>query len=574
MKRGRIDFIKFIRKNVLYIFIGILGSAIISMTSLYMALRTGAYVLPCLFSAAVSVLFSYAIAAKRDISVCVMIHSALVSGSMLSAVLATVLPELIVEKTVSAPKVPTYFPSAEIYGFDDFFAKKKQFADSFKQATQDKVEGSTLSELTVPCIFVLLAVLLLAFCFTWIKRDAYVRRKECDFPEGLAASMIISGTGPKQTVSRKAVYGAFTGAGFTAAREIALRAFSSVGNKSFLKFTASPLFAGLGYIAGFKRSLMMLAGAVFSYVATLPFMFDKENSLFGGADFARFEIGVGLLIGAGIGTMLDMFISRLEARERRIIDGYTDVVKTSFAKSVANNLTVVALLILVYLFLSLAGIPTVYGLLLVAMGYIACHVGASVKGESGVMTVSVPASIGALAIMTLDTVFGLDVKQMFISVLFVAAVCAMAGSLTDSYKVGMRLAISPKSQLAMHIIGGVVGAASALLGFFILANSDMEIAQNAVTLRGIFAYGIDLKAIWLPAALSAALVLLKLPAASFAIGAFLRPFYSLSFFFGGLVRFINIRRKNKTDFNIAMGLGVGESVALCLIAIISWIFGV
>ena len=86
--------------------------------------------------------------------------------------------------------------------------------------------------------------------------------------------------------------------------------------------------------------------------------------------------------------------------------------------------------------------------------------------------------------------------------------------------------------------------------------------------------GIGLLTVWLPAALSAALVLLKLPAASFAVGAFLPPLYSVSFFFGGLVRFINIRRNKKTDFNIAMGLGAGESVALCVIALISWIFGV
>ncbi len=573
MKRGRIELIEFIRKNVLYIFIGILGSAIISMMSLYMAFRTGAYILPCLFSAVISVLFSYAIASKRDVSVCVLIHSALASGAMLSAVLAAIIPELIVEKTATVPKAPNYYLSPNIYGFGDYFAKKKKFADSLSGAVSDKVEGATLSEIVLPCVLVLLAVLVLALCFTWIKRDAYVRRKECDFPEGLAASMIIAGTGHKQTLTKKALFGSFVGAGVTLVREIALRLFTKSG-RDLSDFSVSPLLAGLGYIAGFKRSLMVFAGAVFSYVASLPFMLKEESSAVIGADFARFEIGVGLMIGAGVGTMLDMFISRLETKERRRINGYTVAEKISVASLIAKNDAASFMFILVYLFLCMAGIPAVYGLLLVAMGYVACHAGASVKGESGVMTVSVPTSVGTLAIMTLDVIFGLDIKQMFISVLFVAAVSAMAGSLTDSYKVGMRLGISPKVQLAMHIAGGIAGAFASLLCFFILLNSDTQFVQSAVCVRDLFASGIDLKAVWLPAAFSAGLVLLKLPAASFAVGAFLPPFYSLSFFAGGLIRFINIRRKRKTDFNVAMGLGAGESVTLCLIALISWIFGV
>ncbi len=574
MKRGRIEFIEFIRKNVLYIFISLLGSAVISTVSLYMAFRTGAYILPCLFCAALSVIFSYVTASKRDVYAGVLIHSALLSGAMLSAVLATVVPEVIVEKTAIIPKVPKYFLSPEIYGFGDYFAKKKQFADSFLSAEESKVDGASLSELIYPCVFVLLAVLLLTLMFTWIKRDAYVRRKECDFPEGLAASMIITGTGKKQTVAKKAAVGALAGAGITAVREITLKIFSDNGKQVLSDYAVSPLFAGLGYIAGFKRSFMMLAGAVFSYVASLPFVFKTQGDLAVSADFARFEIGVGLMIGAGIGTMLDMFISRLETRERRRLDGYTEPKKTAFANTVARNALLSVLFILVYLCLYIAGVPSVYGLLLVALGYIACHAGASVKGESGVMTAAVPVSVGALAIMTLDVVFNLNATQMFISVLFVSAAMAAAGSFTDSYKVGMRLGVSPKSQLAMHIMGGFVGAGTALIAFFILASSDTGLVQNAVSVRILFANGIDLSAVWLPAALSAALVLLKLPAASFAAGAFLPPFYSLSFFGGGLVRFINIRRKRKTDFNIAMGLGAGESIALCIIALITWILGV
>ncbi len=565
MKRGRIEFIEFIRKNVLYILIGILGSAVISMMSLYMIFRTGAYILPCLFCAALSVLFSYAVASKRNVRAGVLMHSALLSGSMLSATLAAVMPEVIVEKTVLVTKVPSYYLSESIYGFGDYFAKKKQFADSFLGESESKVEGVSLGELFLPLVAMLAAVLVLTLCFTWIKRDAYVRRKECDFPEGLAASMIITGTGQKQTVTQKTVFGAFAGAGVTAIREIALRL---VGEGKAGNFAVSPLLCGLGYIAGFKRSVMMLAGAVFSYLCAI--VFTKETP----AEFARFEMGVGLMIGAGIGTMLDMFIARLEAKERRRLDGYTAVQKSSLGSVLARNAVPSVLCVLVYLLLCAAGIPAIYGILLVCFGYVACHAGASVKGESGVMTVSVPVAVGTLAVMTLDALFGLDVRQMFLSVLFVAAATAVSGSLTDSYKVGMRLGIKPRGQLAMHIVGLCVGAAAALISFFVLIGSGVQPTHNAVSVRELFANGIQLRTVWLPAAVSAALVLLKLPAASFAVGAFLTPFYSLSFFAGGLVRFINVRRKRKTDFNIAMGLGAGESVALCIIALISWIIGV
>ena len=568
MKRGRIELIEFLRKNVLYIFIGFLGSAIISMTSLYMVLRTGAYILPCLFCAALSVLFSYAIASKRDVTAAVLMHSALLSGAMLSAVLAAVIPELIVEKVAKIPEMPTYYPSPQIYGFGDYFAKKKQFAEGLLSSSQSEIEGAALPELVWPCVLAFAAVIILALCFTWIKRDAYVRRKECDFPEGLAASMIITGTGRKQTVTKKAVLGAFCGAGITATREIAVRLFSKSGRN--VDLSVSPLFAGLGYIAGFKRSLMVLAGAVFSYISAFAFSPGVASS----TSFIRFEIGVGLMIGAGVGTMLDMFITRLEVKEKRRIDGLPVEKRPPFGRMIAANVVPALLFLTVYLCLCFAGIPAVYGLGLVAMGYVACHAGASVKGESGIMTASVPASLGALAIMTLDVLFKLDITQMFISVLFVAAVTAVSGSLTDSYKVGMRLGISPRAQLAMHVVGLVSGATAALLAFFVLAGSDLQIFKSAVSIRELLSSGIGLLTVWLPAALSAALVLLKLPAASFAVGAFLPPLYSVSFFFGGLVRFINIRRNKKTDFNIAMGLGAGESVALCVIALISWIFGV
>lgn len=578
MKRGRIDFIKFIRENVLLILMGAIGSSLLSMVSLYAGLRTGNYILPALFSASISVLLAYFVSYKKDAGFAVLMQSAIASSAIVSCVVATVIPEIIVEKASAEIKAPSYFLSPNIYGFENYFSGKKQYSDALKSEMSQSIEGMSLSEMAFPLCFILIAVLLLASVFCRYKREDYVRRKECDFPQALAASMIITGTGKKQTVSKKALIGAAIGSVITAIRVIISKIPSALGARFMSTergFIVSPLATGLGYIAGFKRSAMMLIGAVFSYLAAIPFMMKMRiASDFQGAESIRFQIGIGLVIGAGIGTLLDMFVGRVEERERRRIDDEIELSRAPLKRSIKNTTILFAVFLVVYIALRIAGISSLLSLVCVVIGYISCHAAISIKGESGVTSITVSVAIAAMGVMTVGSIFEFEANQMFLALFFIAAASAMASALMDSYKIGMRLGISHENQFYMQMVGGAAGLASCVICFMIVMKSDITIVQSAMPVSELFAGGVNLFTLWLSAAISAALVLLKLPAASFAIGAFLPFSYSVCFFLGGLTRFINIRRKKKTDFNVAMGLGAGESIMLCVISIITWIFGV
>lgn len=584
MHRKSIGFIEFIKKNILIILLGFFCSALISAVAVYAGLSLGSFVLPCIFSCAASVALSLLFKFKtNDYTRLDLLRSAMISGTSSAAVLSAVMPALISASGEVYGEIPkaTYSLSEEISGFDTYFVNKKIYISEVAANGSNAEAAISLHDVALPVVLICICAFIAAVAFSFFRRKAYVSKREYDFPEAVVGETVM--TADKKGVRRMLIGGA-VGAVITLAREListvpfslefkGLREKTNIG----VGFALSPLIGGLGYIAGFKRSLAMMIGAIAAHIAAVPIIvstgiaenYEKASSL-------RMQIGLGLLVGAGLGTLLDLMLKKLEERERIVINDQTEQLPNEPAVTKLLRIcSKLAIFVVIYLLLYVGGLSAPFSLFITAFGYIACHAASALKGETGITGSYIIIGISATLVVTCGLIFKLSTLDMFLATLFIGAACAFSGELTQSYKMGHFFATTHYEQLTMHIIGAIGSTAATLICFFAVAESgDISVNPAATLAKEFFANGMNLSVVWLSAAISAALVLLRLPAVSVSLGVLMPFSYTACFFVGGLVRLIQTRAFSKKDFASASGLAAGECTAIVLIALVAMLIGV
>jgi putative OPT family oligopeptide transporter len=525
------------------ILLGMLGSCIITASSMYVALRMGALPWPTIFVAILAMAFLKSIG-KTTLNEINVTQTAMSAGAMVAGGLAFTLPGLWISGQWSGPAM--------------------------------------LQEHFWPVLWIALAGVLLGTVFTWFLRKKYVKTDALPYPIGIAAAetIKIGDTGGKKSLILFGTLG--LSAAFTYLRDSlgwmpsALISKWLYAKNFFAGIWLSPMAAGIGYIIGPLYTGIWFTGALISYLLIIPFGTSLKlfSSVPAAAAFKNI-VGIGLMVGSGLGIIAAYGISIIKktvSQEKHSPERTQATAPKPFQNERAWTVLAVAA---AFVFSVLCGLGLLPSLLLMIGVLIVSTMSAIITGETGINPMEIFAIIVLLAIRLF---IRLDTGSAFFIAAGVAVTCGYAGDLLNDYKAGHVLGTNPVAQLILHVTGGICGAVIAALAMFAVIDQFGGVGpEKGLPAVQAFAVSQMINGIGHPvvfgsaAAIGMVLYLLKVPVLTLGLGMYVSFELSSILFLGGLARYISdkIRPKSATTGNIiASGLFGGEGITGVGIAII------
>lgn len=528
------------------IILGILGSCIITASSMYVALRMGALPWPTIFVAILSMTL-LKIMGKTTLNEINVSQTAMSAGAMVAGGMAFTLPGLWITGQWNGP-----------------FMLQKHFW---------------------PVLMIALVGVILGTIFTWFLRKKYVAKDSLPYPIGVAAAETISvgDTGGKKFFILLGTL--IPSAAFTLLRDWlgwipgALSSKWLYTKNFFVGIWLSPMAAGIGYIIGPLYTGIWFLGTLISYLAIVPLgvMFKLFPSVLAAVTFKN-TIGIGLMVGSGLGIIVSYIVSLVQKATNKQIISKSNLnanalpeTPNSFKKE--RIWTIIALVIAFVLSVT-CGLGLLSSILLMLGVLVVSTMSAIITGETGINPMEIFAIIVLLAIRIFVHV---NVQNAFMIAAGVAVTCGYAGDLLNDYKAGHILGTNPVAQLILHIVGGITGAVIATLAMFAVIQQFGGVGPEK-GLPAVQAYavsqmisGIQLPIVFgLAAAVGMLLYLLKVPVLTLGLGMYVSFELSAVLFLGGVVRFITDRFRPQSAVNgniAASGLFGGEGITGVCIAI-------
>ncbi|MDR1193191.1 MAG: OPT/YSL family transporter [Peptococcaceae bacterium] len=548
---------------------GAIGSFLLTASSMYVAMRLGALPWPTIFAsiAAMSILKVMGNTNIHEINVT---QTAMTAGAMIAGGLAFTMPGLWTQE--QAPSLASFF---------------------------------------LPVFLIALAGLILGLLLTWFWRPMLLEREKLPFPVGMAAAETIkTGDAGGRKAGLLGVALALS-AVFTLIRDW----FQKIPPAVVIPTPASwhlqlgvmlyPMAPAIGYMIGSVYTVVMFCGGAIAYLLLIPLGtglgFFPDGAA---AEAFKNTLGLGLMVGAGLGTLLRFFFGRLKNKKAGPAGGAGDAVSAAGAVTGAANTAA-----------SGAGATAntaapapagalaparrrPYLILLVAAVTVACCAGAGM---------SLPIALFVLASTTLMTLMsclitgetGLDPMEIFgiivmmgcaflfrptwqtglLAAAVVAVASGFAGDTMFDYRAGQILGTDPKAQLVAQALGGLVGAAVASLTLFVVIGQFGPVfeaglpAPQASLVLSMVNQAYDPRVFWPAALLGAALCAAGLPTTTLGIGIYLPFAFSFAIFIGGIIRFVADRfwpGHQEGGMVFASGIFGGESLTGVLIAFLSF----
>ncbi len=531
------------------IILGIIGSIILSASSLFIALKMGALPWPIVFAVLVSSLSLRALGSK-DIHEVNVTHAAMSAGAMVAGGLAFTIPALWIsnpEQTISIQEVL-------------FVA----------------IAGTTLG---------------LIACATF--QAYFIRKKKLTYPIGISAADTLKATQDNSGKSGKALFG---GMGFAALwaglRDIfgwmpqvfiAPHIFPGIGFGVF----NSPMICSLGFIIGTTMAFVWFAGALIGNIAigwaapTLGWIdFDTANNI-------RMSLGLGVMLGVGAGVIISNLLTYLPSKTGSKIqeDPKKDPRAIYCKKSyVAIICALVAFAISLYL-----NMTPIASITFIAATWFCIWLAAYLTGTTGINPMEI---FGVVVLLLIQLLFShTETKTLFLLAGIVAVGCGICGDVMCDLKAGDVLKTNPYSQFAGMVVGGYAGAICASVLLVVLfevygAKSfgfDAQFVSAQASVVATMAGGIPHQPAFITGIIAGVVLsLLKLPVMTLGLGIYL-PFYiSSGAFVGAVIKLICDRAYSKKpqddqeqlqerDQAIASGILGGESLIGILVAILALI---
>ena len=482
---------------------GAIGSAIITASSIYVALRMSALPWPTIFVAilSMSILKGLGNTTLNEINVT---QTAMSAGAMVAGGIAFTIPGLWI---------------TGIWHGDAF---SEHFWEVFAIALAGMILGSIL---------------------TWYVRYRFVIQEKLPYPIGQAAAeaIIVGDAGGKKSAN---LFGSMLFASiFTFLRDgmgWIPAAFGTV---------LSPLAISTGYIIGLLYTGVWFLGGVLSYWIIIPLgpAFRLFPSPEAAAGF-KTTAAIGLMIGTGVGILLSYILSSL--KKSSASNGESSDENRPVHSRMAKILTWIALLI-AFGFTMLAGLGPFPSCLLILGIFIASAMASTITGETGINPMEI---FGIIILLAIRLAVKTDDLQAFFIAAGVAIACGYTGDLMNDYKTGEILGTNPKAQLISQIVGGIVGTAMATVSLFAVIRQFGGVgAEYGLPAAQAFAVSHMVNGIGDPVVFGAALLigaslyLLKVPVMTLGIGMLLPFEFSIAVFLGGLIRFIIHRINPKFD---------------------------
>ncbi len=514
--------------------IGLLGSVIITSSSMYVALRMGALPWPTIFVAVLSLtlLKLFKDSTLQEVNVT---HTAMSAGAMVAGGLAFTIPGIWILN-----------PDASIGIW--------------------------------PVLAVTLFGALLGTLFTLHHRKQYIERDPLPYPMGTAAfnTLTVGDTGGKQAVKLFTSMGA--SAVFTFLRDrigiIPAAWITGMPGKHtpFFGMWLSPMAAGIGYIVGPLYTGVWFLGAVLGFYIIIPFgisfgIFPDAAA----ADLFRSNLGIGLMVGTGLGIFLRglyTFVKKWYSRRKETAVSFR-----------TNRLFWIGVVISVMLWLT-TSLTLIHVILLVLGIWITTSMAALLTGQTGINPMEI---FGILVLLGIQLIQRPDMSTAFLIAGIAAVACGLTGDVMNDLKTGSKLGTPPMSQIAAETAGSLLGAVIAVAVLFVMKEAFGGFGTPELPAPQAAAVSAMVGGLGHPAAFTigliagAGLYLLKVPATTFGLGVYLPITISSIVFLGGLTRFISdivVKEHKKSDIQrdggiIASGFLGGEGITGVVLAIVS-----
>ena len=509
---------------------GLLGLVIITVSSMYVALRMGALPWPTIFVTvlAMSVLGKAKGSTLQEINVT---HTMMSSGAMVAGGIAFTIPGLWIIN-----------PDAEV-----------PFLPIVVMAVCGAILGTLLSALY---------------------RRNLIEEQKLYYPIGNAAyNTLVTGL-HKGKDSAKLYISMASSAVFTFIRDFfgwipsVAVVFGGNAYVAPIMLYVSPMVIAIGAMIGKVFTILWLGGAILGHLIITPVGISLGwLSDLAAADIFRQNLGLGLLIGTGLGIFVKAVIGIIGKKRK-------NQEKSRYSKQSVILVTLVLCFAAATMAI-LTDMNILQTILAVAGVCLACLLSGMITGMSGVNPMEV---FGILVLLLIQVIWHPSLLILFLTAGFVSVACGLTGDVMNDLKSGYMLKTDPKQQLAAEGIGGVLGAVISVVVLFILKKSfggfgTVELPAPQASAVASMASGLGSSPVFfIGVALGLILFLRNIPASAIGLGIYLPSMLSIVVGLGFIISEV-IRRLMKLDDRttslISSGLLGGEGIAGVVVAIIS-----
>ncbi|MDD2190673.1 MAG: OPT/YSL family transporter [Eubacteriales bacterium] len=522
--------------------IGAAGAAVLTMSSMYVALKMGALPWPIIFVALVS-MFCLKLFGNTNINEINVTHTAMSAGAMTAGGLAFTIPGI-------------YMLNPE-------------------------------ADLSVTALFMTVwGGVILGLIFTALIRKYFVVIKELPYPMGQAAAetLLVGDEGGKKAGTL------FSSLGIAAVFTFLRDGMPLINLKNLIPGTfMSSGLAAKGIYAGIWLSPMLIAvgyiiGPLFIGVWFLGAIIGDFGIVLGGtnaglwdavtASAIKSSLGIGLMVGTGVGIII-----------KGIIPKAKEIFGPMFSRDAMSHGFInlrwapIAMVIIAFIFTIVCDMGIIASIITILGVWLATSMSAQIVGQTGINPMEV---FGIIVLLAAKAVTSMGQTEAFLVAAVVAIACGLTGDVMNDFKAGYILKSDPKAQWLAECIGGLIGSFVTVAVFYIIltaygpasfGNPEMFVAPQAAMVAAMVGGIPHMTSFLIGLALGCILYIVNFPVMTLGLGVYL-PFYlSATAFLGGTLKFIVEKAAPEWDGKgtgliIASGLLGGEAVIGVVIALI------
>lgn len=543
------------------VIVGVIGCAVITASSAYVALKMGALPWPIIFAAIISLFLLKAISRnKSTLNEANVTHTIMSSGAMVAGGLAFTIPGI------------------WMLGLADDM--------SWAQVAFIAVAGSALGLVCSMCL-----------------RSHFVVDSKLEFPIGQAAAKTLE-AGDTGKSTGKLLFSSLGFAGlYTFIRDglhliPSMLAPINIPGVAFGIYN-SPMMLSVGFLVGTGAVCVWFAGAV---IANFGIIMGAPALGLCSVETAQAIVsclGMGCMMGAGIAVIVRDIIPRAagaftkkveESRDQEQLLGLvsatfrnTTAFSENYKRTTAIVIAVACISVLACIVLDL---PFIASLVVVLLAFVACAMSAQSVGQTGIDPMEIFGLIVLLAVAAIAPSMP-EVRLFFVAAL-VAVACGLCGDVMNDFKAGHILGTSFRAQWVGQAIGAVVGSVVAVVTMWALFNAygadafgvGKEFVSAQASVVATMVSGIPIpQAFFVGLAIGFVLYMFRFPSMMLGLGVYL-PFYmSFTSFLGAMAKVVYdliVKRRtaglseeeraakkarlNEDGLVVASGLLGGESV--------------
>lgn len=514
--------------------LGAAGSVVLTMSSMFVALKLSSLPWPIMFVALASMLVLKAWG-KTNINEINVAHTAMSAGAMVAGGLAFTLPGI------------------------------------WMLRPEERVDAAPLFAVT-------LGGVALGLIFTALIRAAFVVKKALPYPMGQAAAEALK-TGDAGGRKAAALFASMGFAAlFTLGRDLLGKIPATFMSERLMAFGSmagiwlSPMLMAIGYIIGPVFIGVWFLGAVLADGGIL--LMGQYYGWWNGETAAAIKssLGVGLMVGTGLGIVFKEILPK--AREI-----FAPLLKKSGKGDWILPLRQAPLVMAAAAFLLAyaAGMGMAASLLTIGGVWLATAMSAQCVGQTGINPMEV---FGVIILLLVKAAVWVGQTEAFFIAAVVAVACGLAGDVMNDFKAGHLLKTDPKAQWIAEAVGSLVGASAAVLLLLVVVKAygggvfgtEMFPAAQAGMVAAMVG-GISHLPSFALGVISAFLLYCGgFPVMTLGLGVYLPFFLSATVFAGGFLRFLVDKANPKFEKSgmgtiIASGLLGGESIVGVLLAL-------